>query len=145
MTVHLIKMAVGAEDVRHLADIQSTRLRQARERGDPPVLRHFTRHTPRRSQDLLDGGSIYWVIKGLIRVRQALVGIERGVNAEGRPSCALVMDPELIRIQLRASRPFQGWRYLRADAAPPDANRPGDVVDDVPEAMAAELRDLGLL
>ena len=109
MTVHLIKMAVGVGDVRHLARIQAGRLRQARERDGAAVLRHYTRHTPRRSAELTDGGSLYWVIKGFVRVRQEIRAVERSVNAEGRPSCALVLDPGLVRPRFtRAGRSRAG-------------------------------------
>ena len=145
MTVHLIKMAVGVGDVQHLVRIQAGRLRQARERGEAAVLRHYTRHTPRRSAELTDGGSLYWVIKGFIRVRQEFRAVERGVNAEGRPSCALVLAPGLVRTSLRACRPFQGWRYLGPENAPADLSPLAGATDGVPRASAAELRQLGLL
>jgi len=146
VSVHLIKMAVGVEDVRHLAEIQTRRLRQARERGDAPArLCHITRQTPRRAAELTDGGSIYWVIRGFIRVRQKIRAIERGVNAEGRPACALVLDPGLVRTSLRACRPFQGWRYLGAETAPPDLSPATGGPAGVPPEMAEELRQLGLL
>ena len=145
MTVHLIKMAVGVGDVQHLARIQAGRLRQARERDEAAVLRHYTRHTPRRSAELTDGGSLYWVIKGFVRVRQEIRAVERSVNAEGRPSCALVLDPGLVRTSLQACRPFQGWRYLGAENAPVDLSPLTGETDGVPRELAAELRHLGLL
>ncbi len=145
MTVHLIKMAVGVGDVRHLAEIQAGRLRQARDRDEAAQLRHYTRHTPRRAAELTEGGSIYWVIKGFVRVRQEIRAVERGVNAEGRPSCALVLDPNLVRTSLRACKPFQGWRYLNAENAPADLSPPAGESDGVPEKMAVELMHLGLL
>ncbi len=145
MTVHLIKMAVGVDDVRHLAHIQAGRLRQARERGEAAVLRHYTRHTPRRSAELTDGGSLYWVIKGFIRVRQEIRAVERSVDAEGRPSCALVLDPGLVRTSLQVCRPFQGWRYLGAENAPADLSLLAEKTDGVPQELAAELRHLGRL
>ena len=145
MTVHLKKMAVGVDSIAHLAEIQVARLADARRRGEVPVLRHITRHRPRRAEELLGGGSLYWVIRGFVQVRQAFVGIERGVNAKGRPSCALVLDPQLVRVAFRAHKPFQGWRYLSQRDAPSDAAPLADGGDGMPTEMAAELRALGLL
>ncbi|MCH7957394.1 MAG: DUF1489 domain-containing protein, partial [Proteobacteria bacterium] len=129
----------------HLVRSQAGRLGRARERGEAAVLRHYTRHTPRRSAELTDGGSLYWVIKGFIRVRQEFRAVERGVNAEGRPSCALVLAPGLVRTSLRACRPFQGWRYLGPENAPADLSPLAGETDGVPRELAAELRQLGLL
>lgn len=143
MTVHLIKLCVGVEDVDHLADLQGRRLAEARAGGRPGVLRHVTRHAPRRARELLDGGSLYWVIKGWVRVRQRLVGLDPVTDGEVR-RCALVLDPHLVRTVPRAHRPFQGWRYLPAAKAPPDAPSGGGLAD-VPDHLADELRELGLL
>jgi hypothetical protein len=145
MTVHLKKMAVGVDSVAHLAEIQAARLEAARRRGEVPALRHITRHRPRRAEELLDGGSLYWVIKGFVQVRQAFVGIERVIDAKGRPSCALVLDPDLVRLAFRAHKPFQGWRYLAERDAPSDARPLSHGGDGMPTEMAAELRSLGLL
>lgn len=145
MTVHLVKMAVGVRDTSHLAEIQAERLKQALQRGEDAGLRHITRHMPKRTKELLDGGSIFWVIKGFIRVRQLILGAERTEDAQSRPSCALILDPRLVRVELRAFKPFQGWRYLETEAAPPDNRRPDDDSGDMPEKLAAELRELGLL
>lgn len=145
MTVHLVKMCVGVRDVAHLTEIQSRRLARAHGCGEAPVLRHFTRNRPRRWAELTDGGSLYWVMKGFIRVRQEIVDVEAMVDTEGRPSCALVMDPQLVRVELKAFRAFQGWRYLAAGEAPADVNFSADRGAGVPPGMAAALRELGLL
>jgi len=145
MSVHLIKMCVGVRDIAHLIELQRNRVEQAILRGETPVLRHITRHTPRRAAELLDGGSLYWVIKGFVRVRQRLAGIERTVNSEGRPSCALILDSKLVRTELRPCRPFQGWRYLAGEKAPPDAASLKAGSGEVPPELAAELHALGLL
>ncbi len=143
MTLHIIKLAVGIEDVEHLATVQALRLKQARDGGHSETLRHVTRNTPRQTAALLDGGSMYWVIKGFVRVRQRLVGVEAVTGGEG-PRCGLVLDPRLVPTVLRAQRPFQGWRYLRPEDASPDAgDRPSETA--IPEDMASELRELGLL
>jgi hypothetical protein len=142
MVVHIVKLSVGVEDVDHLAQIQKGRLERE------GVLAHITRNTPKRADEILDGGSIYWVIKKFVRVRQRLIGIERGVNSEGRPSCALVLDSVLIRTELKEFRPFQGWRYFKDEDIPRDLNM-GDNLDETSEAlpddMAEELKTLGLI
>ena len=145
MSIHLIKLAVGIRDVAHLGDIQARRLQQARMRGEESRLLHVTRNRPRRTGELSKGGSIYWVIKGFIRVRQGIVAFDKMTNAEGRPSCALVLDENLVRTELMAFRPFQGWRYFSDEKAPPDARTNGDAFHGMPLDMAVELRALGLL
>ena len=149
MSLHLIKLCVGVDDIRHLARIQAGRQAEARRRGDTPELRHVTRNTPRRAAEILDGGSLYWVTKGFIRVRQPVIDIRSVEREDGRPACALVLDPVLTRTEIRSFRRFQGWRYLAAEDAPRDAppgspNSAGSD-EDVPAEMAAELRGLGLL
>lgn len=145
MTLHLIKLSVGVDDVEHLAGIQAKRLADARRQGVAPELRHVTRNTPRRADDILDGGSIYWVIKGFIRVRQRVVAIRPFDRRDDRPACALVLDPKLVRTELRSFRPFQGWRYLAAASAPADAPSGRGSAAEVPAAMAEELKLLGLI
>ena len=112
------------------------------------MLVHVTRNSPKRAEELLAGGSIYWVIKKFIRVRQRLTGIERGRDSDGRPTCTLSLDKKLVPTELREFRAFQGWRYLDSEVAPLDLNRKGTSVKDetsLPGELAAELRGLGLL
>ena len=145
MTMHLIKLSVGVDDVEHLARIQAKRLADARRRGGAAELKHVTRNTPKRADDILDGGSIYWVIKGFIRARQRIVAIRPFDRRDDRPACALVLDPRLVRTEPRSFRPFQGWRYLAAASAPADAPAGRGATGEVPAAMAAELKQLGLI
>ena len=145
MTLNLIKMAVGIEDVPHLARVQQQRRDAARERGDPPVARHVTRMTPRRSEAVLDGGSIYWVIRGFVQVRQRILDLECMVGEDGISRCAIHLDEILVRTAPRPCRPFQGWRYLQATDAPGDLGRASGDLAVMPEAMRRELADLGLL
>ncbi|MDP6805269.1 MAG: DUF1489 domain-containing protein [Rhodospirillales bacterium] len=145
MTVHLIKLAVGVESVDHLAAIQSGRLAEARAEAREPVLRHITRNRPQRADEVVDGGSLYWVIKRVIQVRQQIVDVRSAAKSDGRPACALVLDPDLVRTRRRARRPFQGWRYLRPEDAPPDRDSGVGGADALPLEMAEELRRLGLL
>ena len=139
MNVHLLKLCVGIDSVDQLAELQSARAA----RGEKLV--HRTRHTPRRARLVLNGGSIYWVIKGFIRVRQRIVGIERSTDPDGRPFCALTFDNDLVRTELQPRRPHQGWRYLDPRYAPRDLEIAGLDGDAPPLDMAAELRALGLI
>lgn len=144
MTVHLIKLCVGADDIADLAAWQAERLAEMKRRGEPQVLAHVTRMTPKRAEELLDGGSLYWVMKGVIRCRQKLTGIEQFTDGEGIGRCRLILDPEIVPTRRQERRPFQGWRYLDAKDAPADVKR-GEADEDMPEEMRRELEELGLL
>jgi hypothetical protein len=139
MTLHLIKMSVGTEDLDDL--IEHRRRRRERE-GDGPC-RVYTRHMPRRREEVLDGGSIFWVIKGLVRARQRVLGLLRGRDPEGRACCVLELDHALVATEPQPHRPFQGWRYLDPAAAPSD--RSAGTGDERPPRLLRELRELGLL
>lgn len=143
MAVHLVKMAVGVDDVDALRAIQARRLR-AREDGAAAVVCHRTRFRPRRARVVVAEGSIYWVIKGYIQVRQRVKEIAAVIGDDGDPRCELRLDPMLVRTEPRPVRPFQGWRYLDERAAPPDLMF-GSAGDEPPPEMATELRRLGLL
>jgi hypothetical protein len=146
MTVHLLKMAVGIESVKHLAARQRLRVIEPAEGADaPPYVTHVTRHTPKRAAQLLDGGSLYWVIGRQVRARQAIVGIERLPGAGGPDRCELRLDPAVVRTVPRPHRAFQGWRYLPAPDAPADLNAAAGELAEMPPEMLAELRLLGLL
>ena len=140
MPLHLIKLCVGIEHVDELAKWQNKRWREKRE------LQHITRMTPRRQAELLAGGSLYWVIKGYIQARQKLVELRPLTGAEGVARCALILDPNLVRTRPQPRRPFQGWRYLASEEAPPDLpSGKGKTIAALPAEMAAELMQLGLL
>ena len=143
MVLHLIKLAVGVDDLAHMKKVQAARRKQRRQTPRSP---HwvYTRNTPRRSEELLDGGSLYWVVRGVIRCRQELVGFDEDFDREeARKYCRIKVKRSLIRTVPQACRAFQGWRYLEPDRAPPDISH-GDT-SDMPEEMAAELKRLGLL
>ncbi len=145
MTVHLIKLAVGVDDVAHLARIQKKRLGESLREKRGGVLRHWTRNKPKRADEITGGGSIFWVIKGFIRVRQSVLGVEASRRADGSPVCGLILDPELVDVAPRARKAFQGWRYLPCGDAPADLAKGPDAGPEVPHDMAAELKELGLL
>ncbi|MBO6542521.1 MAG: DUF1489 domain-containing protein [Alphaproteobacteria bacterium] len=144
MTVHLIKLCVGVEDPETLIALQADRLVRKRAAKQPAELVHVTRMTPKRADELLDGGSLYWVMKGQVRCRQRVLEIRPLVDDEGRSHCGLVLDPEIVLTERLAKRPFQGWRYLDKEAAPRDASVV-EGVDDMPAEMREELMELGLL
>ena len=122
MTLHLIKLCVGVESVSELRAWQQLRMRQGAPPGCPRPPYHTTRMKPRRAAELLDGGSLYWVIQGLTSVRQRLDDIRPFVDAEGVARCHLVLDRRLVAVMPVPRRPFQGWRYLAAADAPPDCD-----------------------
>jgi hypothetical protein len=143
MTVHLIKLCVGADSLEDLEQWQNQRLKEQKRARQAPELMHVTRHTPKRAEDVLAGGSLYWVIKGWLCARQALTEL-RPLTRNGVPHCGLVLDKELVRIHPRPCRAFQGWRYLHTKDAPPDIIK-GKNDDDMPETLRRELAVLGLL
>ncbi|MGZ5862047.1 MAG: DUF1489 family protein [Methyloceanibacter sp.] len=145
MAVHLIKLCVGVDTVKELHDWQAERLRRLRKEGKKPELRHRTLQTPRRRDELLGGGSLYWVIKGLVLVRQRVLDLVPDVKDDGIACCAILLDPELVATRPQARRAFQGWRYLAASDAPPDRGPAADADDDIPGAMRAQLRELRLI
>ena len=135
MSLHLLKLAVGIGDIDHLRQLRAARVA---ERGGNWV---YTRNHPRRAQEVLAGGSIYWVIRGQIRVRQLVTGLRRERDDSGRRYCLIEVDAELVPTLRRTCRPFQGWRYLAPADAPPDRWAPREA----PDGMLAELRSLGLI
>ena len=136
MTVHLKKLSVGSRSLDNLRDWQARRLAQGGR------LVHVTRNRPRRADELLDGGSIYWIIKGVVTARQAIIDLAEAQRADGTPACGIVLSPEIIQVAPTKMRIFQGWRYLEAKDAPPDIGT--DDTGDMPAELAAELRNLGI-
>jgi hypothetical protein len=138
-------MSVGIEDIEHLKLKQEQRVSNALSSGGVPELVHITRNTPRRATELLQGGSIYWVIKRHIRVRQLITDIRQIDGVKGKKSCALILKPELIRTEIIKFRAFQGWRYFSLDDIPADLPDTTISDDDIPEHLVDELKILGLL
>ena len=144
MTVHLIKICVGITSVEQLRSAQQRRLIAG-------PLCNVTKQRPQREVELLAGGSLYWIIKGHIAVRQKIVELERLFDHEGE-KCGLILDSELVVTELFSRGPHKGWRYLEADDAPRDlrdiveeTKEDEDTEGDMSPEMAAELRELGLL
>ena len=145
MPLHLIKLAVGCESVKELKSWVAERMQAAKKRGLPLHHIHITRMTPKRCDELLAGGSLYWVIRGEIAAREKLVAIEPFRDRDGIGRCRLVMQPKVIGVLPRPMRAFQGWRYFPHSDAPPDLASAGTGIAAMPEPLRRELRELGLL
>lgn len=146
MTIHLVKLCVGAISIEDLAEWQAGRIAEARKNATKTKLFHTTFQTPKRHEELLDGGSLYWVIKGKIQVRQRLIGLEQGKKEDGSQCCLLPLAPDLVPVRPVPRRAFQGWRYLTAEDAPPDlAGAGGQGLASMPEQLRRELAELGLI
>ncbi len=140
-TLHLIKLSVGTETVDDLADWQASRRAQTAD-GLP---RHVTRMWPKRADEILAGGSIYWVIKGLVQCRQRVLRLDEVVGADGIRRCAIVLEPELHNTQSVLKRPFQGWRYLSGADAPPDLPTRRRDEEALPVELNRALAEIGVL
>lgn len=144
MTVHLIKLCVGAEGVEDLAAWQADRMAERRAAGLEPHPVHVTRMWPKRAEDLLAGGSLYWVFRGLVLARQRILGLEPRLGEDGIGRCAIRLDPAIVRTVPQPRRPFQGWRYLQPEDVPADL-APGQDATQLPPALVASLAELGVL
>lgn len=136
--LNLLKLCVGADGPDDLVRWQAQRF------GDGPAC-HVTRMWPRREAELLDGGSIYWVFKGVMLARQRLLALEERIGEDGIRRCALVLDRDLVRVGAVPRRPFQGWRYLNGEDAPPDLPRGRAAEEALPPRVAAALAEMGLV
>lgn len=140
MTLHLLKLAVGIEHVDQLKE------RQERFKNDVGHYQHTTRMFPKRETELLDGGSMFWVMKRLVSVRQKIIALHREKDPEGRGYCVIELAPEHILVAPQRKRPFQGWRYLKPEDAPNDLTSMDGYIDpDMPSDMRAELSRIGLI
>ena len=139
--IHILKLSVGTEGVEDLAAWQASQIAGYKD-GLP---RHVTRMWPKKEVEILNGGSVFWVIKGLIQCRQRIVRFDEVIGGDGIRRCAFVLDPELIRTSQVQKRPFQGWRYLAATDAPPDIPIHRGAEETLPPELAAALADIGLM
>ena len=138
--INIVKLCVGIDSVDHLIEYR------ARTYGTDNTLpnRHVTRMFPRRASEILNGGSLYWVIKGTIQVRQKILDLEEVIGEDGVRRCAILMDPELVRTRSATWRPFQGWRYLEMENAPADLPVRKTADDELPLDMQLALAEIGL-
>lgn len=130
----MVKLCVGADDLADLEDWQKRVMKTL----PRPV--HHTRMVPKRAEELAGGGSIYWVVKGVIQVRQKIFEVKQITDRGGRKACELVFDPKLVPVEPMPKRPFQGWRYLKPEDAPADL-KAGSGTVELPANLRVELRD----
>jgi len=143
--LNLIKLCVGADSVDHLVRWQQARMEKRLAEGLDPRPRHLTRMGPKRAEELLDGGSLYWVIKGNILARQRIEAMEEHIGEDGIRKCDLILAPQLFQTLTRRKRAFQGWRYLAGSDAPPDLGPANAAMSDLPVELANELDALGVV
>jgi hypothetical protein len=145
MALHLIKLCVGCDTITDLEEWIEENRTLHRRLGRDYEQTHTTRMVPKRVDDLLDGGSLFWVIKGQVAARQKLLEIRPFTDGDGIGRCHLVLEPKVVAVEPRPYRPFQGWRYLVAKDAPRDINLGTGDLARMPETMRRELAELGLL
>ncbi|MGV6813066.1 MAG: DUF1489 family protein [Brevirhabdus sp.] len=138
--INLVKLCVGAETVQDLLDWQGS----ARAKGPDGLPRHITRMWPKREAELMDGGSLYWVFKGVILARQRVLRLDEVTGSDGIRRCAIVLDPNVHRTEAAPRRPFQGWRYLPATDAPRDLAKGREDEAPLPAALTAALAEIGV-
>ncbi|PWJ12104.1 DUF1489 family protein [Jannaschia seohaensis] len=139
--INLIKLSVGSESVAAMARWQAS----AQAQGPDGLPRHVTRMWPKREAEVLDGGSIYWVVKGLVLCRQRVLRFDEVRRADGIPRCGIVLDPTLIPVAATPKRPFQGWRYLKPEDAPRDADASEIDETPLPPSLSVALAEIGVL
>lgn len=142
MVLHLVKLCVGVESIKHLAELQTARRLIRKQAGQPQNPFHITRMMPKRIDELLPSGSLYWVIKGSVCVRQSIAQLERITTEDGIRRCKIMLDHDLIATEIQLRRPFQGWRYLEDADAPADIEK-SENHNSLPQDIEAELRKLG--
>jgi hypothetical protein len=145
MPLHIIKLCVGAESVEDLDAWIRSHLATMAAAGLKPEQAHTTRMMPKRADEIVGEGSLYWVIKGFVQVRQRIVEIRPFTDDAGIDRCDLVLEPVLHRTRLQPRRPFQGWRYLTEADAPADLGRAAATDEAMPPQMRRELAELGLI
>jgi hypothetical protein len=145
VALHLVKLCVGCDSVADLQDWIREKLKDRKRRRLPREHVHTTRMVPKRAAELVDGGSLYWVIRGEIMCRERILGVRPFVDKEGIGRCRLVLEPKLTLVEPRPRRVFQGWRYLEPKDAPRDLERAAPGARHMPEALRRQLRELGLL
>ena len=144
MSLNLIKLCVGCDSVQDLEGWIKQRLK-ALKPGAKREHTHTTRMVPKRADELTDGGSLYWVIRGQIMCREKITAIRPFVDKEGVGRCRIALVPKVILVEPRPFRAFQGWRYLEPKDSPRDLDRAAPGARDMPEELRRELRQLGLL
>jgi hypothetical protein len=145
MALNLIKLCVGCDSVEDLEEWIAERLDTRRRAGEPVEHWHTTRMVPTRGGEIVEGGSLYWVIKASVQCRQRITGIRPFTDDDGIGRCRLMLDPEVVRTEWQPRRAFQGWRYLKPADAPRDLGKGRAGLAEMPPKLRQELAELGLL
>lgn len=145
MALNLIKLCVGCDSVEDLEAWIANRLAERRRAGDPVEHFHTTRMVPTRAAEIVDGGSLYWVVKGSVQCRQRITEIRPFVDGEGIGRCRIMLDPQVVRTEWQPRRAFQGWRYLKPSDAPADLGQDRAGQGEIPAQLRRQLAELGLL
>lgn len=145
MTINLVKLCVGADSVESLAAWIDFQLESRKSEGLEPEQVTTTRMMPKRVEELLDGGSLFWVIKGNVQCRQRILAVRPFTDDQGVKRCHIVLEPKIILTDWQPRRAFQGWRYLEDSEKPADAGQSANGVAQLPQELRLELADLGLL
>jgi hypothetical protein len=140
--IHMIKLCVGVKTLEELESYRNERAHWWGANYGEEVHVHRTRMMPKQAATMEGKSSIYWVIAGQVVARQPILRLAKFTDAEGKDYCDIVMAPDMVRTVPYPKRPFQGWRYLRPEDAPPDlgANENAESL-----ALAADLAKLGLI
>jgi len=145
MPLHLLKLCVGTDSIQDLEDWIEERRAHDHRLGRSFEQKHTTRMVPKRLGEIAGQGSLYWVIKGQLSCRQAILDIRHFTDEGGIGRCHIVLEPLVVPVSPRPVRPFQGWRYLADKDAPADIGTRGDDLGQMPEELRRELAQLGLL
>jgi hypothetical protein len=145
MPLHILKLCVGCDSIEDLDDWIKLRLREARRAGKQPEHFHTTRMIPKRVDEILDGGSLYWVVRGNVQVRQRILDVRPFRDKDGIKRCRLVLEPKTMATEWQPRRAFQGWRYLKPEDAPRDLSDARAGLIKLPPELRRDLADLGLL
>ena len=140
-SIHLVKLSVGTKSIEDLTEWQSSSVM----RGSDSCPRHVTRMWPKREEELLNGGSIYWVIQGFLQCRQKILRLDEIIGQDGIRRCGIILNPTIIRTTASKKRPFQGWRYLEPDQAPMDLSGRSLEEDPLPPELAGAIADIGVI
>jgi hypothetical protein len=143
--LHLIKLCVGAKSVEDLEDWQAARMAERRAAGLDPRPVHVTRMWPKRADEIVGKGSLFWVFRGQVLARQRIVAFQPVDEGDGVRRCGIVRDPAIIRTVPQPRRAFQGWRYLSAEDAPIDLPKGAEAAAEMPEDMRLALTRFGVL
>lgn len=141
MALNLLKLCVGATSPEDLAGHIEHRLAVS----GSATYWHVTRMVPKRADELVAGGSLYWIIRGSVQARQKILGIEPFTDEAGIGRCRILLDRELVLTRHQPKRPFQGWRYLKAEDVPADLRSFDEAGDGLPPELSVALQELGVI